>query len=409
MLASILLGAKLTPTVVSADHANRPCLLISVTPIGSTDSDGDAVQQSDETSHPGNVISSPEDGALDDLCRLLEEASGSLDANDAWPQRQLDWCGQYGVHQWFLPSEHGGQGWSDADIYRGYLKLSAACLTTTFILTQRTGACRRIAACRNVELKERFIPGLLSGALFATVGISHLTTSRRHLAKPVLQASERDGGFVLDGFSPWVTGGEHADVVVTGATMDDGRQILAALPMDLDGVSADKSPRLVGLSASHTGAVRCDNVFLTPDLLIDGPIENVMAQGSGAKSGGLQTSALALGLTVAAIKFLADESSRRPELIPATESLAEEHASLVSDLLRMAAGEPVVSSEHFRARANSITLRSTQAALAAAKGTGYLVGHPTGRWCREALFFLVWSCPQPVLEANLCELAGLSG
>jgi hypothetical protein len=26
---------------------------------------------------------------------------------------------------------------------------------------------------------------------------------------------------------------------------------------------------------------------------------------------------------------------------------------------------------------------------------------------REALFFLVWSCPQPVMQANLCELAGL--
>jgi hypothetical protein len=52
-------------------------------------------------------------------------------------------------------------------------------------------------------------------------------------------------------------------------------------------------------------------------------------------------------------------------------------------------------------------LRSTQSALAAAKGAGYVAGHPAGRWCREALFFLVWSCPQPVLSAHLCELAGI--
>ena len=50
----------------------------------------------------------------------------------------------------------------------------------------------------------------------------------------------------------------------------------------------------------------------------------------------------------------------------------------------------------------------TQAALAAAKGTGYVVGHSAGRWCCEALFFLVWSCPQPVMAAQLCELAGIS-
>jgi hypothetical protein len=46
--------------------------------------------------------------------------------------------------------------------------------------------------------------------------------------------------------------------------------------------------------------------------------------------------------------------------------------------------------------------------LSAAKGSGYVIGHPAGRWCREALFFLVWSCPQPVLSAHLCELAGIS-
>ena len=66
------------------------------------------------------------------------------------------------------------------------------------------------------------------------------------------------------------------------------------------------------------------------------------------------------------------------------------------------------AAEQLRSAANSLALRSAQAALAAAKGTGYVQGHPAGRWCREALFFLVWSCPQPVMAANLCELAGIS-
>ena len=52
---------------------------------------------------------------------------------------------------------------------------------------------------------------------------------------------------------------------------------------------------------------------------------------------------------------------------------------------------------------------ATQAALVAAKGAGYVEGHRVGRWCQEALFFLVWSCPQAVLDANLCELAGIEG
>ena len=37
-------------------------------------------------------------------------------------------------------------------------------------------------------------------------------------------------------------------------------------------------------------------------------------------------------------------------------------------------------------RANSLVLRSTQAALAAAKGSGYVVGHSAGRMARECFF-----------------------
>ena len=78
------------------------------------------------------------------------------------------------------------------------------------------------------------------------------------------------------------------------------------------------------------------------------------------------------------------------------------------DLLEIARGKSACTKESIRQRANSLVLRASQAALAAAKGTGYVVGHPAGRWCREAMFFLVWSCPQPVSAAHLCELAGLT-
>ena len=54
--------------------------------------------------------------------------------------------------------------------------------------------------------------------------------------------------------------------------------------------------------------------------------------------------------------------------------------------------------------ANSLVLRATQVLLAATKGAGYVAGHRAGRLAREALFFLVWSCPQPVVTANLREL-----
>src|SRR5689334_7040343 len=168
---------------------------------------------------PARRITSPDDPALAELCAELSKRATEMDRTDNWPAEQLRLCGEYGVFEWFIEPAFGGQGWREEDIVRGYLALSAECLTTTFVLTQRTGACRRVEGCSNEALKARLLPGLASGELFATVGISHLTTSRRHLAKPVLTAERASGGFRLNGMSPWVTGGRAADVIVLAATL----------------------------------------------------------------------------------------------------------------------------------------------------------------------------------------------
>ena len=361
-----------------------------------------------ERSHrPGRIIS-PDDQQLGELCGQLDALSSSLENPGAWPQQQLELCAQYGVFEWFVGREYGGQDWDDSAIMRAYLKLSAACLTTTFVITQRTGACQRIALSEDPDLKARLLPSFAAGKQFATVGISHLTTSRRHKTRPVLRAEETANGFVLDGFSPWVTGVTFADTVVVGATLQDRRQVLLALPTTLPGVLTADSADLVGLTASRTGPLRCHNVQVPRDFLLAGPVEEVMKTGAGAKTGGVQTSILALGLAASALNYLDAEVAKRPDLEPPTVALRVEWQSLCDELLGYLAGSHDCDYQTMRTRANSHVLRATQAGLAAAKGTGYVTGHSTGRWCREALFFLVWSCPQPVLAANLCELAGIS-
>jgi alkylation response protein AidB-like acyl-CoA dehydrogenase len=353
-------------------------------------------------------IQSPDDASLLELCTELARLAPELDERGAWPEKQLELCGRAGVFEWFVPLEAGGQGWSEADVVRGYLALGQACLTTTFVITQRAGACSRIAVSENTWPKEMLLPDLLSGRSFATVGISHLTTSRQHMA-PVLRAEETEGGFVFDGYSPWVTGGEFAQHIVVGATLADGRQILVALPTDLPGVTVPPSPELVALSASHTGPVNCQRVFVDRQWLLAGPVQDVMKQGLGAKTGGLQTSTLAVGLTRAAVDFLERQAQQRTDLAEPARAFRDELNYLEHALLALAGGEQCGgwSAGEVRTQANSLVLRATQAALAAAKGAGFIASHAVGRWCREALFFLVWSCPQGVLAANLCEFAGL--
>jgi alkylation response protein AidB-like acyl-CoA dehydrogenase len=154
--------------------------------------------------------------------------------------------------------------------------------------------------------------------------------------------------------------------------------------------------------------VQLKGVEVTNEQVLAGPVEEVMAGRGGGATGGLQTSTLAIGAAKGSIDFLRDEAEKRQDLLEPWENLCKEHAALEADLLALAGGEPVCSNEALRQRSNSLVLRASQAALAAAKGSGYVVGHPAGRWCREALFFLVWSCPQSVMQAHLCELAGIA-
>lgn len=356
------------------------------------------------------TIESPDSPSLDSLCKLLSSHADRWKSPSDWPAESLAACAQAGVFRWFMPPSSGGFGWDDSDQTRGYLRLAAADLTTTFIITQFIGACRRIAGSDNSSAAERWLPSLISGDAFATVGISHLTTSRRHLGKPVLAATPLDDSltrFRLSGIAPWVTGAAHADVLVIAATMNDGRELLAAVPTDLPGVECGGGAELVALSASCTDQVALHDVEISAEHLIAGPIHEVMKSGVGAGTGGLQTSTLAVGLSRAAVDYLKAEAIKRNDLLRVAETMESQVDELQQRLLQAAAGQACDASQ-IRGDANRLVMRTTQAAMTAAKGAGYVQGHPVGRWCREALFFLVWSCPQPVASAQMCELAGIA-
>jgi alkylation response protein AidB-like acyl-CoA dehydrogenase len=349
------------------------------------------------------------------LASLIERAA-AVDEALAWPDQSWDLVCQLGALRWCLPPNFEGDGRSAVELLEGYEQIAAACLTTCFILSQRDAACRRIRDSQNEFACRELLPPLARGESFATVGLSHLTTSRQHL-KPVLMAKSTEDGFVLNGTMPWVTGAARADHFVTGAVLEDGRQILTVLPRRLAGIQIDPPLDLMALAGSITSEVRCENVLLEKKWLLAGPAERVIAQGRGG-TGGLETSCLALGLARAALEYLRKEAGERPDLQPSADRLELDYQELRNEMFRLARGgsqpraqpssndkqttaEPAMA---LRAQANTLVLRTTQAALTAAKGTGILRQHPAQRWARQALFFLVWSCPRPAAEATLAFL-----
>jgi alkylation response protein AidB-like acyl-CoA dehydrogenase len=336
-----------------------------------------------------------------DAARLadLADLAHRADADAAWPADSLRLAAELGATAWGVPAEYGGRGLDRAAQLEGSEQLAAACLTTAFILSQREAALRWLVQAPE-PIRRRFLPAAARGELFFTVGLSQLTTSGQH-RPPSLRATAGPAGYRLDGDIPWVTGADAAAGVVTGGVLEDGRQVLLLLPPGLPGAVVDAPLPLAALAGSRTTRVHCDGVDVPAEWVLAGPGEQLVRSG-----GGLETSCLALGLTRAAVDFLLAEAEARAYVRPAAARLGEVLGQCRGRLHVLArsgaAGEEALA---LRVEVTRLVLRATQAALAVAKGAGFLVGHPAQRWARQAQFFLVWSCPQPVAAALLAELS----
>jgi alkylation response protein AidB-like acyl-CoA dehydrogenase len=247
---------------------------------------------------------------------------------------------------------------------------------------------------------------LADNEFFATIGIAQLTTSRQG-GPPALRAMAvgAAGGYRLRGVIPWATGAGKAAQVIAGAVTEDGRQILFALPMDLRGVNVRPPMPLVALRASWTTGIDCDDVLLEKRQVLRGPVESALA---GRKKGlGLGQAFLATGLCRGALDLIAAHDSERARA--ALAKLELRWSELRREILELCApgrdADAAAAAPRLRGECNDLAVRATHAAITIYKGTGLLSDHPAQRLAREAMFLLVWSCPNPVIDCTLDLLA----
>ncbi|NCX97034.1 MAG: acyl-CoA dehydrogenase [Planctomycetia bacterium] len=319
--------------------------------------------------------------ALHAACTELASLAERSATEGPWASGAMRALTRSGVLARFLPTDCGGTADDEATLVETLAATATACLTTALALSQWAAAVRIIAA-GPPDLRTTLLPALGRGETFTTVGISQLTTSRRHLGRPALAADRDAAGWRLDGVCPWVTGADACATIVTGGQAPDGRQIFFVVPTTAAGVTLEPPLAMLALSGSRTAVVRLAGV--RPAHMIEPPGQNA------PRTGGLATTALALGAARASIALVAAELERLFQRL--TQAAREGLAAADRDRLR--------------ATATDLALRAGQAALTASKGAGFVQGHPAERLVRESLFFVVWSCPQAVADTLLCEMSG---
>jgi alkylation response protein AidB-like acyl-CoA dehydrogenase len=320
------------------------------------------------------------DRARELAARVFAPAAMQVEAAHRVPPEHLDLLAAEGFYGLAGPREAGGLDVPFPAACRIIEILAGACLSTTFVWMQHHGVVRAVAGTDNAPLRQRILGPLCRGERRAGVALAGLLPG-----PPRLRARATEGGYVLDGTSPWVTGWDYLDTLHVAARQDDGTIVWAVLDVP-EPLSITEEPlAMVAVMASSTVQLRFDGHPVPQDRVTGTlPLEQWPSRDAAALRA---NGSLALGLTARCCELIGPG--------PLDEQLARCRTALDT-------ADPDAM-PRARAAACELALRAT-AALIVTQGSGaILADHDAQRLAREALFLLVFGSRPPIREA----LAGL--
>ena len=126
-----------------------------------------------------------------------------------------------------------------------------------------------IRAFGSEQQRQRYLPGLRSGALVGCFGLTEPDAgsdpgSMRTRARSV------DGGYLVSGSKTWITNSPLADVFMVWARDDEGAIRGFILERGMKGLSAPAIEGKFSLRASKTGMIMMDDVFVPAENMLPG-------------------------------------------------------------------------------------------------------------------------------------------
>jgi len=319
---------------------------------------------------------------IEDLAARFLADAAAVDAADAVPEEHLSDLADAGLYGIFAPAEAGGLGLG-AEVGLVIEELASACLASTFVWLQHL---RLLGAMLDpgtpAALREALLPAVVRGEVRGGVALAGLLPG-----PPRLTARPADGGWLLDGEAPWVSGWGTVDLlVVVGRGPGDTAVTLLMDAREQQGVAAAPQ-RLAAANASATVQLSFDGAFVPGGRLVSqAPYDPVAAQSEGLRGNG----SLALGV-----------GRRCCALIGPSPLDAELDACRAELDAAATAAMPAA-----RARASEFAARAAHY-LAVRRGSrSALAGDDAERLAREAGFLLVFGSRPAIKDELLGRLAG---
>ncbi|WP_013322160.1 acyl-CoA dehydrogenase family protein [Gloeothece verrucosa] len=339
---------------------------------------------------------------------IIAPQANLLDQSPQALKKALQGMGERGLLALRVPQEWGGAGVSELTYRHFQMLISRYSGALSFLQMQHQSAGSQLVASEHEALKQEYLPRMGSGEVLLGIGFSHL----RRAGEPVMKATPVEGGYILSGIVPWVTGLGFFDDCIMAATLPDGQALYGVIPlreMDQPGggqIRFSEAMELIVVGSTNTVRSELKQWFLAADRVVCIQPANAI-QENDAKNV-LHHGFFALGCAQAALDIVERVYYQKqlPFIAEAFNRLSDELETCRHKMLIATAIEGAFDDEGLPLRAWAINLagRCARAAVAVSSGAANGLDHPAGRVYREALLFTVAGQTTAVMEATLEQL-----
>ncbi|MGH3784080.1 MAG: acyl-CoA dehydrogenase family protein [Pseudonocardiaceae bacterium] len=327
---------------------------------------------------------------------VLFPAALDVDAQGIIPSSHFDLLATQGFYALAGDPERGGIDVDFPSLVRILETLAGGCLSTTFTWFQHSSVVRGLTATANADLREKYLDAALRGELRGSVAFAGAIPQ-----PPRLWATATDGGWLLSGEAPFVTGWGMVDVLQISASntalragQSTGTIVTGLVDAQAGAGITVEQLHMVAAQGSNTVRLRfADYVLPAQMVTVEVSHHDFLANQhvSMRRSG-----CLAMGVAGRCIRMIGEVGQ------PQVAELLLAEQEVIRDRLDAGLGD-LATLPAARAAASELAYRCAGALVVAVGSSGILTRQHAQRLVREATFTLV-TAGRPEIKDNLVNL-----
>lgn len=247
--------------------------------------------------------------------REVAPRAARADAEHRFVHESVQALASAGLVGLLVPRDLGGTDDSHVSYALAMEEIAAGCGSTSLVYMTQMHAAYPILSAGTPELAARYVPGLVDGSVYGSLGISEPEAGSDAAALRTRAVAQPDGGYAISGSKIFITTGDRAGLVICFATIDPAlghRGITAfVMPGDAAGLRHGAPLEKMGMHGSSTAELFFDQVVVSADhrLGADGEawsilMRSVVKTRISAAAQGVGLARAAYGRALAALELL---------------------------------------------------------------------------------------------------------